>query len=81
MKASEIAILVCGIESHFHDDVKSECVQCACPIFVRPYVDHIRIRLCGDCGRRMMYANGIPDNVEIPPRSIREVLEENKMSP
>lgn len=75
------AILVCGVESFFDDDIADACIRCLRKVYVRPYVAHIRFRLCGDCARPMMYAYGLPTNVEIPPLSLREVLEENKLSP
>lgn len=73
-----IVILVCGTESFYPDDLVGVCFECGVTVYVRPYVRHITFRFCGACAGPLMYRHGVPDNVEMPPETLRELLEENR---
>ena len=72
-----LMILVCGNESSFTDDIQDVCILCFSRVYVRPYLDNIKYKVCSSCGQRLMYEHGVPQNVEVLDQTMNDVL--NKM--
>lgn len=43
------AVLVCGPESHFDDDVKAQCQRCGRTVYHRPYNQRATLKVCIHC--------------------------------
>lgn len=47
-------VLICSTERAFDDDLKRECSRCGTLIFLRPYSDKVKNKVCHECGEFLM---------------------------